>query len=55
MSTPIFSQGEQIIIDRPKEQTYTIVSNIGYEIDSVFYNGEDVTSQLINGTYTAEV
>lgn len=50
----IFPQGEQIIVEYLQEQTYTIVPNLRYAIDKVFYNGQDVTSQLINGTYTAE-
>lgn len=43
-------------ITRPRGSsiTFTIVPDEGYEVDSVFYNGEDITDKIKNGEFDIE-
>ena len=43
-------------ITRPRGSsiTFTIVPDEGYEVDGVFYNGEDITDKIKNGEFDLE-
>ena len=45
--------GDTVLIERQKEQTYWIIPDEGKELDKLYYNGEDVTSQMAGSTFTA--
>lgn len=45
--------GETVLIERQKAQTWWIVPDEGKELGKLYYNGEDVTSQMAGCTFTA--
>jgi hypothetical protein len=45
--------GETLAVERQKEQTYQFLPDDGKTLESVTYNGEDVTAQVVDGTFTA--
>jgi hypothetical protein len=45
--------GDTLVVERQKEQTYQFLPDDGKTLESVAYNGEDVTAQVVDGTFTA--
>lgn len=45
--------GDSVEIERHKEQIYRMIPNPGKKLQSLTYNGEDVTGEVKNGVFTA--
>ncbi len=45
--------GDTVLIERQKTQIWWIVPEKGKELDTLYYNGEDVTAQMVGSTFTA--
>ena len=45
--------GDTVEVERHKEQAYRILPDAGKVLESLTYNGEDVTEQVKNGIFTA--
>ena len=54
-SLGLTADGQSLFVEFGESVTYYLVPDEGKEIESVFFNGVDVTSQLVNNTYTATV
>jgi len=44
-----------LVTDKNTVQTFSLVPNKFYKVDSLMYNGADVTSQIINNQYTTPI
>lgn len=53
MDGETYSKSAAISLPRHAETPFTVTPRRGYRIDSVLYNGEDVTFQLRSGIFTA--
>ena len=51
----VTASGQSLIIGYDESVTFYLTPEDGKEIESVIFNDEDVTSQLVNNTYTATV
>lgn len=47
----VMPNGALVLVDEGLSKTFTIQPAIGYEVQSVFYNGADVKSQIVNNKY----
>jgi len=49
------SNGTVLSVEKGNVKTFTIISNSGYELETFFYNGVDVKTQINNNQYTTTI